>query len=322
MKFELEKIKLDLKVNWKLSRNETLFKENFIFKILNENQTYCGEIAPNIRYHETIEKIEQDFDHFLKDYESSDDISSFLYSKNYSHSFQFAVESAFVHLNSELGNCTVSGYLGLDAPRPILTSYSIPIMEEKELKDYIQKIERFKFIKVKVNKENAAHFVKTIANQTQVPLRIDGNEAWADLDSYLKFEKEIQEINVQFIEQPFAANMVDEYIALKPLSRFEIMGDESIEQNVDFSLISKQFHSINVKLMKAGGYSKAIELLTNAREYGLKTMLGCMIETSLGISSAIHLSSLADYFDLDGSLLIKNDPFNLIIESNGSLKLS
>ncbi len=127
---------------------------------------------------------------------------------------------------------------------------------------------------------------------------------------------------MQFIEQPFAANMVDEYMALKPQSAFEIMGDESIEQNVDFESLAKQFHSINVKLMKAGGYSKAIDLLTGARAHGLKTMLGCMIETSLGISSAIHLSSLADYFDLDGSLLIKKDPFNLITESSGSISLN
>lgn len=321
MKFELEKIQLDLKVNWKLSRNETLYKENFIFKIVNKNQIYTGEIAPNIRYQETSEKIEQDFINFQKDYEFSEDISSFLYSKCYSHCFQFAVESAFVHLNSALSDCTVCEYLGLEEPGPIYTSYSIPIMEEKKLKAYIQKIERFHFLKIKVNKENAAHFVKTIANLTNMPLRIDGNEAWTDFDSYLKFEEEIQAVNIQFIEQPFAASMVDEYMALKPISHFEIMGDESIEQDVDFELIAKQFHSINVKLMKAGGYTKAIDLLKNAKKYGLKTMLGCMIETSLGISSAIHLSDLADYFDLDGSLLIKEDPFNLITESNGSLRL-
>ena len=322
MIFELEKIKLDLKVNWKLSRNETLFKENFIFKIINDDKVFSGEIAPNIRYNETAEKIQQDFDNFLKDYAVTDDISSFLYTTQYSHSFQFAVESAFVHFNSALSECSVSGYLGLEDPEAIYTSYSIPIMEEDKLKDYIEQIQRFKYIKIKVNKDNAVSFVKSIARLTSVPLRIDGNEAWTDLDSYKNFEEEIKDINVQFIEQPFSASMIEEYIALKPVSRFEIMGDESIEQVVDFDLIAKQFHSINVKLMKAGGYSKAIDLLTGAKKRGLKTMLGCMIETSLGISSAMNLASLADYFDLDGSLLIKKDPFNLITESNGSLSLN
>ncbi len=322
MQISIESKRLDLKVNWKLSRNETLFKENFFIKITDGSFYGLGEIAPNIRYNETKEKILEDFEHFQKLNPNFDNILELLKIKDFSHSFKFGVESAFIHLKSKKGKKSVSVFLGLTAPKPIETSYSIPIMDESLLDDYIKNIERFKYIKIKINKDNALSFVKQIASKTAAPLRVDGNEAWDSLDEYLEFEEKIKDLNIQFIEQPFASTMVDEYISLKKISRFEIMADESIESNVDMELIAKQFHSVNIKLMKASGYINAIRLLNEAKACGLKTMIGCMIETSLGISSAIHLSSLCDYFDLDGSLLLKNDPYDFISESRGVLSLN
>lgn len=321
MNFSLDKIKLDLKVNWKLSRNETLFKENYIFKIHHPTGEYIGEVAPNIRYGETSDKIESDFQKFLEDFKKNSDIYSFLYSKDYSHSFQFAVESAFTHLNAHLEAKSIEKFLGLNESHSVDTSFSVPIMDESLLQDYLKNLSRFKYIKIKVNQENAIDFVKQIAKYTNASLRVDANEGFSDFDSYKRFEKEISNYNIQFVEQPFKSSMVDEYIKLKKESQFEIMADESIEQNVDFDELSKQFHSINVKLMKAGGFKKAISLLQEARRRNMKTMIGCMIETSLGIGCALRLTSLGDYFDLDGSLLIKKDPFNFIEESNGSLSI-
>lgn len=321
MKFELEKIVLDLKVNWKLSRNESLTKTNFIFKIIEDDMVYMGEIAPNIRYHETSEKILRDFDHFQSSYSPSIPLEKILYESNFSHSFQFAVESAFTHRNSQMNLRSIKDFLHLPEINEVETSFSVPIMDESLLGNYLKQLSRFKFIKIKTNQDNAIRFVKTIASKTNAILRVDGNEAWEDFDLYKKFEEQVKHLNIQFVEQPFKAKMVDEYIALKKNSLFEIMADESIEQEVDFDLIEQQFHSINVKLMKAGGYQKAIALLKEAKKRKMKTMLGCMIETSLGISCALQLAGLADYYDLDGSLLIKKDPFNFIQESNGSLSL-
>ena len=321
MKFELEKIQLDLKVNWKLSRNETLQKQNYIFKIIDHDKEFLGEIAPNIRYGETAEKIENDFLTFQKFFQSEEQLYDFLYQEDFSHSFQFAVESAFTHKKAAHAKKSVANYLGLTPVNNIDTSYSVPIMEEDLLVNYLKDLKRFKYIKIKVNQENAISFVKSVASKTNALLRVDGNEAWSDLDSYKKFEEAIKDCNIQFIEQPFAASNIDSYIGLKQNSLFEIMADESIEQNPDFDMLEKQFHSINVKLMKAGGYTKAIHLLTEAKARGMKAMIGCMIETSLGISSAMNIASLANYYDLDGSLLIKNDPFDLIEENNGSLTL-
>src|SRR5438552_5603192 len=106
--------------------------------------------------------------------------------------------------------------------------------------------------------------------------------------------------------------MVDESLYLKKYSPFTLFADESITTEADFSLLRKMFDGINMKLMKAGGYLNGIRLLKEAKKAGMKTMIGCMVETTLGISSGMNLCSLADYTDLDSFLLLKNEPFDLI----------
>ena len=129
----------------------------------------------------------------------------------------------------------------------------------------------------------------------------------------------MKKINIQFVEQPMPASMKDEYIYLRKKSPIEIIADESVETVADFNELSKMFHGINVKLMKASGYGNAIDLLKSAKSYKMKTMIGCMIESSLAIYSALNITSLVDYIDLDGSLLVANEPFGLITESDGLL---
>lgn len=322
MNYSMNSKRLDLIVNWKLSRNETLFKENYFLEITQGNITGIGEVAPNIRYGETREVIEKNFSDLCYFSTTLENLEEFKKTYKPSHSFLFGVESALIDLKSKAEQIEIYEALNIASPRAIETSFSIPIMKAEELESYINKYNRFSFFKVKVNKNNAASFVKNISRYTDKPLRIDGNEAWDSLADYLEFEEEVKNLNIQFIEQPFKSSMVSLYQELKPISRFDIMGDESIETNVDMKLIASQFHSINVKLMKSSGFFNAISLLKEARAYGLKTMLGCMIESSLGISYALNLSSLADFFDLDGSLLLKNDPYkDLICEQQGKLFL-
>ena len=117
--------------------------------------------------------------------------------------------------------------------------------------------------------------------------------------------------------------MVEEYFELRKISKYELMADESLLLDFNGEKFQKMFHGINVKIMKTRGVENAKKLLLKAKKFGLKTMVGCMIESSLGISEALHLASLCDYIDLDGSLLLKNDPYaHLIKEENGRLTLN
>ena len=260
MKISLKKIRLDLKVNWKLSRNETLYKENFILSLDDSGIIGLGEIAPNIRYDETAEKIEQDYNFLIKRIEQ-ESIEEILKENTFCNSFNFALDSALLHLNSLKSNKRIHELLELAQPRPIKTSYTVPIMDESRLKDYLLSIEQFDYVKIKVNKDNAVSFCKKIAELTDKKLRIDGNEAWSSIEDYLDFEENIKDLNIEFIEQPFSSNRVDLYLKLKPISKFLLMADESITAHVDFDEIEKCFHGVNVKLMKARSFTNAISLL-------------------------------------------------------------
>ncbi|MCT4640762.1 MAG: hypothetical protein N4A33_00590 [Bacteriovoracaceae bacterium] len=321
MKVFLEKIKLELKVNWKLSRNESLFKENYILKLEDKKFVSFGEIAPNIRYEETKELIENNF-LTLKQRLKTQTLTCIINCNNFCNSFSFALSSAYTHLEAKKKNLETWKFLELQHPIKVKTSFSVPIMEEGLLRDYLKSLKRFYYIKIKVNQENAIRFVSVVSKLTKSALRIDANEGFDSLEKYLEFEKSLDGLNIDFIEQPFKAKDVELYKRLKPISKYPIIADESVEDDMDIETIKECFDGINVKLMKARSYENAIRLLRLARENGLKTMIGCMIETSLGISCGLNLASLCDYFDLDGSLLIKNDPYDLIEEKNGFLSIA
>lgn len=307
MDYKLEKIKLDLKVDWKISRNSSTFKENFILS----RGDYASEIAPNIRYQEDTKLIESHFKELGKAKEMK---------YHWCSSFQSAINN--ILLKQE---CAGDLYKGLSLPRVdnLETSYSIPIMDPAEVASYLEMNSEYSIYKLKVCDESALKLLKEVVKFTDKSIRIDANEGFKSLEEYLTFEKEISSFNIQFVEQPFAVSMKEEYKALKPVSKFEIIADESVLLDFNGEQFQSMFHGINVKTMKARGLENSKRLLVKAKEFGLKTMIGCMIESSLGISEAMSLASLCDYIDLDGSLLVKNDPYRGSIKvENGKLSLA
>jgi L-alanine-DL-glutamate epimerase-like enolase superfamily enzyme len=151
---------------------------------------------------------------------------------------------------------------------------------------------------------------------------VDGNEAWPDADSLLRFLEQaaaVPGLRMQLLEQPLPAARADDYRYLRPRAGLPLLADESVTDEADFEDVARQFHGVNVKLMKAGGYLRGIELLRQTRAHGLLPMLGCMVETSLGIWSALQISALADMHDLDGILVVRDEPFGLVREEAGEL---
>jgi L-alanine-DL-glutamate epimerase-like enolase superfamily enzyme len=100
------------------------------------------------------------------------------------------------------------------------------------------------------------------------------------------------------------------------------MADESFCSDVDFRELKQQFDAVNMKLMKAGGFLNGLRLIHEAKKNGFKTMVGCMVETTLGMSGAFALAGLTNFADLDGYLLIENEPFKLLNENNGQISLA
>lgn len=313
MKMWLEKIHLDLKVNWKLSRNQTNFKENFIVHLETPRGHFLSEIAPNIRYGETVENIQAEFEN-KKDH--LDQVHSVPF-----HSLKFGMESVLLADEAAKENKTLADYLGLPQPKVVETSFSMPIIPVNEIEDYLRPISRFKSLKIKVDAESGEEMLREIRKYTQARIRVDANEGWKNLEDYLRFEETLKGMNIELIEQPFPSSMVNEYKELKKRTSYKILADESIEDVADFKNLAEQFHAVNIKLMKTGSLLKARDLIFEARKHGLESMMGCMIETTIGISYGMLFSGLVDYIDLDGFLLIKNEPYGMVHESEGSLKL-
>ncbi|MGD0614692.1 MAG: enolase C-terminal domain-like protein, partial [Verrucomicrobiota bacterium] len=155
-------------------------------------------------------------------------------------------------------------------------------------------------------------------------VRVDANEGWATKEQALAMiEWLATDGHIQFVEQPMPASVVEkDWVWLKQRSPLPIFADESYHLAEDAERVAGCFHGVNVKLVKAGGITPAVEALRAARKLGLQTMLGCMIETSLLTSAAAHLAELCDYLDLDGNLLIQNDPYAGVTADKGILSFT
>jgi L-alanine-DL-glutamate epimerase-like enolase superfamily enzyme len=193
-----------------------------------------------------------------------------------------------------------------------VTSFSIGIDTPGMVREKVREADAFPVLKLKVGgPHDKANFAALRSVAPTRPVRVDANEAWKTREEALEnIEWLHRDGHVQFVEQPMPASSNREDLAwLKERSPLPVFADESYHHAADVALAAECFHGVNVKLVKAGGISGAHAALTAARSAGLKTMIGCMIESSVLITAAAHLAELTDHLDLDGNLLVSNDPY-------------
>jgi L-alanine-DL-glutamate epimerase-like enolase superfamily enzyme len=189
------------------------------------------------------------------------------------------------------------------------------------IKQKVAEAEPYKVLKVKLGRDNDREMVEVIRSLTDKPLYVDVNQGWKDRSYALEMAEWLKEKGVIFLEQPMPKEMKDDIAWLTEKSPLPVVGDEAI-QNISDLLNNKDVYSaINIKLMKCGGLNTAMKMINVARAFGMKVMIGCMTETSCAVSAAAQLSPLADWCDLDGNLLISNDPFDGIRIVDGKVTL-
>lgn len=324
----IEKLALNLKFTWKLSRNATDTKTNFYIKVKHQNLEGIGEVAPNIRYNETPELILSEFAIILNNelpiIKNNEQLIILLETFKICQSLKAGIQNAYFDLHLKKQNITPFQYLSIKPITQIQTAFTVPIMEIGEINNFFlqHNLHRFKTIKIKVNQQTAHETTKEIQNITDAQIIIDANEDWTDVELLLQYIDKIKQYNIAFIEQPMKANYTDQYIYLKQQTVIDIFADESITTNPNFAEIKRQFHGINVKLMKTGGIIQAKQIITEANLFQLKTMIGCMVETTIGIAHALALASITNFIDLDSFLYLQNDPSNKLIENNGKIFLN
>ena len=207
-----------------------------------------------------------------------------------------------------------------------LTSFSIGIDTPDRIREKTLSAVDFPVLKLKIgdarDRENLAALRSAAPDK---PVRVDANEAWKTKEEALRMLEWLAatDQNIQFVEQPMPRATADLDLQwLMDRSPMPLFADEACHTVRDVPRCAACFHGVNVKLVKAGGVSMALETLQAARRAGLRTMIGCMIETSVLISAAAHLAELADYLDLDGNILITNDPYAGVTAAHGRLSFT
>jgi L-Ala-D/L-Glu epimerase len=276
-----------------------------------------GEAPCSARYSETVASMQN----FLRRIDpaklSFDDVAgSMAYLEKLApgnYSPKCAINTALLDGAARRAGQPVYDFMGLGfSGKKHVTSFSIGIDRAEMIRQKTMEAAPYPVLKLKIgtpqDRENLAALRQAAPDKT---VRVDANEGWTTKEEALRnIEWLAKDPHIEFIEQPMPAGAPAADLAwLKSRSPLPLFGDESYHHASDVARCAECYHGVNVKLLKTGGVSAACEALEAARKAGLKTMIGCMIETSVLISAAAHLAALADYLDIDGNLLVSNDPY-------------
>ncbi len=211
---------------------------------------------------------------------------------------------------------------GFDPRKTPYTSFTIGIDTQDVVRQKTKEAAEYKVLKVKLGRDTDKMIIETIRTVTDKPITADVNQGWKDRAAALNMLHWLKEKGVEMVEQPLPKEQVDDLAWLTERSPVPIIGDEGVQRLADIKKAVGVYSGINIKLMKCTGMREAHKMIVLARALGLKVMLGCMTETSCGISAASHLSPMVDWADLDGALLISNDVYDGTRIVDGKVTLS
>ena len=273
-----------------------------------------GEAAPSKRYGEFPDQILKILNKFptIPTFDSVEKGDKwFLGQSNNIKALEAALSMAWLDWWTQNNHMPLFQYFGADPEHRLETSFTIAIGNLDLIPEKIAEAEPYSIIKVKlgISVDEDKQIIRLIRKETDKLIRVDANEGW-DLEAGIEMCKWLADQNVEFVEQPIKANNLGDTAQLKKISPLPIIADENSVKSGDLKSIAHAFHGINIKLMKCGSMLEAKKMINIARTLNLQIMLGCMIESSVGITAAAHISPLVDYADLDGHLLIDNDPYD------------
>ncbi len=213
---------------------------------------------------------------------------------------------------------------GLNPAKIPQTSFTIG-MDEPDVMAEQAKASGHPILKIKLGSEKDEEIVSAIRRVTEAKLRVDANAGWSR-ERALQIIPKLAEYDLEFIEQPLAVDDVDGYFWLKDQLRAQridipIFADETAKNSHDVAKLAGAIDGVVVKTMKSEGIRESLRMIHTARAHDMQIMLSCMVESSVGVTAAAHLAPLCDYADLDGPLLIKNDPYRGVTYDGATMSL-
>jgi len=194
---------------------------------------------------------------------------------------------------------------GLSLENLPLSNYTIGIASIEEMVEKMN-AQPWPIYKVKLGTNEDIEIIQALRQHTKAAFRVDANCAWTATQT-IQYAPQLKALGVEFIEQPMPKDAMDEMEVVFRESALPVIADESCQIAADVETCHQRFHGINIKLMKCGGLTPARQMITRAKSLGMQVMIGCMTESTIGISAIAHLLPLLDYVDMDGALLLKND---------------
>jgi L-alanine-DL-glutamate epimerase-like enolase superfamily enzyme len=298
-----------------LSRESIREKQTFFVELQYDDVMGKGEAAPMAHLGETpalcrtaLDRIAEALPESTGDYETL--IRSLEAIAPTAPAARAAVDAAIMDCVGRSSNVPLFRLLGIVPANMPPTSMTIAIDSPDRVRERAKEARNFRVLKLKLGGKWDHAMVSAVRDVTDTLIRGDANEGYSNRETALREIEWLAERNVELVEQPLKADRIDDMIWLKERSPLPLIADEAFMQVRDLPRIAGGYDGINIKLVKCGGTLAAREAFAAARASGLKVMLGCTIESSLGIAAAAHLAPLADYVDLDGNLLVANDPFD------------
>ena len=319
--------RLNLQHTWTTTMSSSAYRDTLYTTYAHAGITGHGEGAPIVRYHEDAVGARKAVESVRELLVGADPMQ---FGKLMAEVFRrvpgdwagkASIDIALMDWVGQKLGIPLYTYFGLDPKDAPLTTFSIGIDTPEITKQKTLEAADFPILKVKVGLATDEPTIEAVRSVTKKPLRVDANEGWKDKEEAVRKINWLEKMGVEFIEQPMPAEMIEETRWIRSRVHIPIIADEACQRASDIPKLQDAFDGVNVKLDKSGGMLEAYRMIQIAKALGMKTMLGCMVSSSVSVTAAAHLSPLVDYADLDGNLLISNDPFHGVRVEKGKLVL-
>ncbi len=325
MKLSFDVIELVPKHVFRTARTTSASSRCVIIELSDGTITGLGEAAPSRFYGETADTVVEVLESVrgvVEDCAHEAELMADLTSRGLkgNPAARAALEIAAHDMMGKRYGIPLYKHFELDPATLPLTTMSIGLDDPDVMLEKAIEARNFPILKVKLDAEIDLSIVRRIKEATGASVTVDANCAWTPSEAVEKAE-ELERIGVEFLEQPVAADDIEGLAYVGERTNVPVFADESCPTSEQLPAVAPAVDGVVIKLMKCGGLVEAVRMARAARELGLKTMIGCMMESSLAITAAAHISPLMDYADLDSGLMMTNDPFTGVKIDRGRMTL-
>ena len=303
---------LPLKHPFTISRSTVSVQPTLIVELSDGQYCGYGEATTNDYYGMTLDRMRSAVESVrakIETFESVDPLVAFDALQPHLADEPFALcalDQAIHDLWGKQHQKPVYELWGLDRSNAPVSNFTIGIDSIETMIEKLNEVPGWPIYKIKLGTPHDIEIIEQLRQHTDAVFRVDANCGWS-AEETIENSRELSQLGVEFIEQPLPADQVEEAADVFANSQLPIIADESCIVERDVDQCAGRFHGINIKLVKCGGLTPARRMIARARELDMKVMVGCMTESSVGISAIAQLSPLLDYVDMDGAVLLAQD---------------